>query len=66
MILNCMEKDLLYALLNRLAALELISESVCRSAQAAIASRVDFPTLLEGLPSAWKEGGCRGSAQSSG
>ncbi len=55
MFLNCMEKDLLFALLDRLVALDLLSEPVCRSAQAAIASKEDLPTLLEGLPPPWKE-----------
>ncbi len=64
--MNCMEKDLLYALLDRLVTLELISEPVCRSAQAALASRTEFPRLMDGPPPAWKEVSCHGSAQDSG
>jgi hypothetical protein len=66
MLLNRMEHDLLYALLNRLADLELLSEDVCRAAQAAVASRAELPKLLEGLPPLSREVFCHGSAQHSG
>lgn len=64
--MNCMEKDFLYALLDRLVSLDLIPEAVCFSAKTAVSAKTALPKLLEDLPHVPKEAPSHGSSQYSG